>query len=355
MIPHLLKKRTSKTGAAPGTLVHIGEKKVDQVFFDVIRYNTDTLEEFHIESVEEAITLCRREKNTWLNINGLHDTDIILRVGNHFQIHPLTLEDILQTAQRPKMESFNSYLYIVLSMLSYHEDAGRVRTEQVSLLLTRDALISFQESKGDVFEPVRQRLRQHRGRIRKTGCDYLAYALLDAVVDHYFIALERIGTDIERIEEAILETPEPGVLENLYSLKREIVHLRKHVWPLRELVNSMTHQDLEFIRNDTLLFLRDVHDHAVQVIETIESFRDLLTSLLDLYLSMNSNRMNEVMKVLTIIATIFIPISFIAGVYGMNFKNMPELNWPFGYALAWSLMAAVAFGLILFFKHKKWF
>lgn len=355
MIPHLLKKLTSKTGAAPGTLVHIGEKRVEQVRIDVIRYDADGLEEFHTEAAEKAIALCDHEKSTWLNINGLHDTELISRVGSHFHIHPLTLEDILHTAQRPKMETFDTYLYIVLSMLSYDVDADRVRPEQVSLLLTQDTLISFQESEGDVFDPVRQRLRLSRGRIRKAGTDYLAYALVDAVVDHYFIVLERIGSDIERIEEIILAMPEHEALQDLYGLKREIVYLRKQVWPLRELVNAMTRQDSDFIQTDTLLFLRDVHDHTVQVIETIESFRDLLASLLDLYLSISSNKMNEVMKVLTIIATIFIPISFIAGVYGMNFKNMPELNWPFGYALAWGIMATVAIGLVIFFKHKKWF
>lgn len=353
-MPQIRKRISAKTGFAPGTLVHIGEQRVDRVRIQVINFDSDSMDEMTTETLSEALTQCNDHRTTWLNIDGLHDTELISCLGDHFHIHPLTLEDILNTGQRAKVEDFDTYLYIVMKMMRHDPAGNEVLHEQISLILTDRILISFQESRGDVFEPVRQRLRNNRGRIRKLGCDYLAYTLMDAIVDHYFTILEFIGEHIEEIEEEILETPRPRVMERLHDQKRNIIYLRKQIWPLRELVNAMTREENPLIRSSTTLFLRDVHDHTIQVIDTIESYRDLLAGLLDLYLTMISNRMNEVMKVLTIIATIFIPITFIAGVYGMNFRNMPELEWSWGYTMVWGVMVAMVIVMLMYFRRKKW-
>ena len=356
MFPHLfkLKNLSTKAGAAPGTLVHIGEQKVDRVNIDVVRFSSQALLEQQVDSLSDALALQDSTQSLWLNINGLHDTQLISRIGDHFHIHALTLEDILNTVQRPKVETFDRYIYIVLNMLQYDADTNKVASEQLSLILTENALISFQESKGDVFDSVRERLRSGSGRIRKAGCDYLAYALIDAVVDHYFSILEQAGSLIDEIEEDILDVDHSAALQDLHDLRREILHLRKQIWPLREVINLLSRETTKLIQTDTTLFLRDVYDHTIQVIETIESYRDLLAGLTDLYISIGSNRMNEVMKVLTIISTIFIPISFIAGVYGMNFKRMPELDWAWGYPMVWAVMVVVVVMLLFYFKHKRW-
>jgi magnesium transporter len=350
--PHF--KQSRKAGSAPGTLIHIGERRIEKVRLTLVSYDSDSIDERQANTADEALTHCDSRRLTWLNIDGIHDIDLIETLGRHFSIHPLTQEDILNTTHRPKFEEFEHYAYIVLKMLRYDTTASRVSTEQVSLILTKRVLISFQESTGDVFDPVRTRLQKARGRIRNAGCDYLAYALIDAIVDHYFSILEQIGVRIEAIEEETLSTPTTAVLQRIHAMKREILYLRKQIWPLREVVGAMAKEESTLIQDETRIYLRDVHDHAVQIMETIEAQRDLLTGLLDLYMTGISNRMNEIMKVLTIIATIFIPITFIAGVYGMNFKHMPELEWTWGYALAWCVMIAVAIVMVIFFKKKKW-
>jgi magnesium transporter len=346
--------KSRSIGAPPGTLVHIGERRIEQARLSMVRYDERTIEERHPASLDEALALCDGTRRTWLNIDGIHDTDVIARLGRHFDIHPLTLEDILNTGHRAKYEEFEHYGFMVLKMLRYDPGERRILTEQISLILTTDVLISFQESPGDVFDPVRARLDKGLGRIRSAGCDYLAYALIDAIVDHYFTILEHSGSQIAEIEEQTLTGPDPGILARLHDMKRETIYLRKQIWPLREVVGVMAKEESPLIQNATTLFLRDVHDHTIQIIETIESQRDLLASLLDLYLSIISNRMNEVMKVLTIIATIFIPITFVAGVYGMNFKYMPELAWPWGYGLIWAVMIAMAIAMVIYFRKKKW-
>jgi magnesium transporter len=350
--PHF--KQSRKAGSAPGTLIHIGERRIEKVRLTLVSYDADTIDERQANTADEALDHCDSRRFTWLNIDGIHDIDLIERLGRHFDIHPLTQEDILNTTHRPKFEEFKQYAYIVLKMLRYDTNSNRVSTEQVSLILTERVLISLQESSGDVFDPVRIRLQKARGRIRNAGCDYLAYALIDAIVDHYFSILEQIGVRIEDLEEETLSAPTTAVLQRIHAMKREILYLRKQIWPLREVVGAMAKEESMLIQNATRIFLRDVHDHAVQIMETIEAQRDLLTGLLDLYMTGISNRMNEIMKVLTIIATIFIPITFIAGVYGMNFKNMPELEWPWGYGLVWCVMIAVVIALVIFFKRKKW-
>ncbi|MBN2061133.1 MAG: magnesium/cobalt transporter CorA [Deltaproteobacteria bacterium] len=349
-----LKKVSKKPGLPPGTLIHIGEKKADKIGIRVIDYNETAIKEIELDSIEDCFAYKEKPSVTWINIDGLHDVELIEKIGKQFDIHPLVLEDIVHTDQRPKIEVFDSYLFIISKMLFFNKEQNRIITEQFSLILGPNYVITFQEMTGDVFNPVRERLRKKTGRFRTTGPDYLAYALIDAIVDNYFIVLEKIGEDIESLEEDLAEEPDNYTLQKIHNLKRELIFLRKSVWPLREVITSMTRDESSLIKENTIIFIRDVYDHTVQVIDVIETHRDMVSGMLDLYLSSVSNRMNEVMKVLTIIATIFIPITFIAGVYGMNFELMPELKWRLGYLFAWGIMLVIAIIMIIYFKMKKW-
>ena len=351
----LMKKRSKKAGMSPGSLVHIGEKKIDEIKIALMNFDPEQLLEKVLPNIEASFPYKDTPAVTWLNVDGLHEVNVIERIGVHFGIHPLVLEDILHTGQRPKAEEFDDYIYVVFKMLDIDTAADHIIAEQVSLIIGPHFLISFQEKEGDVFNYVRDRIRQARGRIRKSGCDYLAYALMDAVVDHYFTILEKLGEKIEQIEEQLLENPTPRILEDIHHLKREMIFFRKQVWPLREVINSLVKDPLGLIQETTHIFLRDVYDHTIQVIDTIESSRDVLSGLSDLYLSTVSNRMNEVMKVLTIIATIFIPLTFIAGIYGMNFEFMPELKWHWSYPALWLLLIVIFIFMVIWFKRKKWF
>ena len=344
----------TKAGASPGTLVHIGEQKVDDTRITLIDYDEAHLQERVLDGIEEAFPLKDLPTVTWINIDGLHEIDIIEKVGQHFNIHPLVLEDIVNTGQRPKTEEFEDFIYVVLKMLHYNENSEEISSEQFSLVLGPDFLISFQEIQGDVFKTVRERIRKPKTRIRKAGCDYLAYALIDAVVDNYFLILEKLGENIETLEEDLLENPSPETLQTLHEMKREMIYLRKQIWPIREMINSLVKGESSLVNESTSLFFRDIYDHTIQIIDTIESFRDILSGMLDIYLSTLSNKMNEVMKVLTIIATIFIPITFVAGIYGMNFKFMPELEWRWGYVMVWAIIVVVVGIMIGFFKKKQW-
>jgi magnesium transporter len=279
---------------------------------------------------------------------------LLEKIGANFTLHPLVLEDIVNTEHRPKFEDFDSYLFLVLKMLHYDVQTAEIHTEQVSLVITSNTVLSFQEKQGDVFEGVRERLRNNKGRIRKMGADYLAYALLDSVVDSYFGILEQIGEQLERMEDELVLHPTPETLHKIHHFKREMILLRKAVWPLRELIGGLQRNESAIITDATGIFLRDVYDHTIQILDTLETFRDVLSGLLDLYLSNISNRMNEVMKVLTIIATIFIPLSFFAGIYGMNFEHMPELHWRWSYPLLWLFMLTIGGGMLLYFRKKKW-
>jgi magnesium transporter len=349
-----IKKQMTKAGASPGTLVHIGEQKVDDTRITLIDYDEAHLQERVLDGIEEAFPLKDLPTVTWINIDGLHEIDIIENVGQHFNIHPLVLEDIVNTGQRPKTEEFEDFIYVVLKMLHYNENSEEISSEQFSLVLGPDFLISFQEIQGDVFKTVRERIRKPKTRIRKAGCDYLAYALIDAVVDNYFLILEKLGENIETLEEDLLENPSPETLQTLHEMKREMIYLRKQIWPIREMINSLVKGESSLVNESTSLFFRDIYDHTIQIIDTIESFRDILSGMLDIYLSTLSNKMNEVMKVLTIIATIFIPITFVAGIYGMNFKFMPELEWRWGYVMVWAIIVVVVGIMIGFFKKKQW-
>jgi magnesium transporter len=348
------RKTSKKVGMSPGELIHIGEQKADEATISIINYDQEQVIEKKLLTVEETYKHKDSPPVTWINIDGLHNLEIIEEVGTHFDIHPLTLADIVNTAQRPKAEDFENYLFVVIKMLRYDAAADHISSEQVSLVLGEHYLFSFQEQKGDVFEPVRERIRKSKGRIRKSGCDYLAYALIDAVVDHYFLVLEKLEEKIEGLEEELLTDQTPETLHTIHRLKREMIYFSKQVWPLREVINSLVKDQTILIQETTTLFLRDVYDHTIQVIDTIESLRDILSGLQDLYLSTISNKMNEVMKVLTMMATIFIPLSFIAGIYGMNFKFMPELNWPWAYPVLWVLLIGMGLAMLAWFKHKNW-
>ncbi len=348
-----MKRVSKKVGLSPGTLVHIGEKKIEQVRIRVIDYDEQHIEERDVKTIEECLPYKDTPGTTWINIDGLHETDVIEKIGKHFNLHPLILEDILNTDQRPKMDDHDEYLFLTLKMLTYEEE-GQLKVESISLVLGPNYLLSFQEGEGDVFEPVRERIRKAKGKLRQRGPDYLAYALTDAIVDNYFVVLEKISDEVGSLEAELTTNPSPQTLQTIHELKRELIFLRKSVWPLREVTGALERGEVELIQDKTTVFLRDVYDHTVQVIDTVETLRDMVSGMLDVYLSSVSNRMNEVMKVLTIIATIFIPLTFIAGIYGMNFKYMPELGWKWSYPLLWLLMVGLLVFMLLYFRRKKW-
>ena len=350
----LIRRSSKKAGLPPGSLVHVGEKKVESPKVTIFDYLEDHFQEREAATVDECIPFKDTPTVTWINIAGIHDVEILRSLGDCYAIHPLVLEDILNTEQRPKLEDFGTYLFIVAKMLYLERGTSEVRAEQISMIVGPNFVISFQETEEDVFEGIRERIRSGRGRIRHRGADYLAYALLDAVVDGYFVILETIGGELEDIEDQLIRDPSAGVLQIVYEMKRELIFLRKSVWPLREVLAVLSRQESELIKQETIAYLRDVYDHTIQVIDTIESLRDLVAGMHDTYLSSISNRMNEVMKVLTIFATIFIPLTFIAGVYGMNFDWMPELRWHWSYPILWLFMLAVGISMLVFFRRKRW-
>jgi magnesium transporter len=349
-----IKRREKKIGLPPGTPVYTGEKKEEEVRISIIDYTEDQFQEMEIESIEECFPFKDSSSVTWINIDGIHRVDIIERIGQHFDLHSLIVEDIVSPHQRPKLEDFGEYVYIVFKMLQYDEKENSVKIEQISIILGNNFVISFQEMRGDIFEPIRDRIRSGKGRIRKMHSDYLAYALMDTIVDNYYTILEGFGDRIEEIEGEVVTDPKPETFQEIHKLKREMIFLRKSVWPLREVIGSLERDELQLIHKATRKFFRDVYDHTIQVIDTVETFRDMLSGMHDTYLSSISNRMNEVMKVLTIIATIFIPLTFIAGIYGMNFEFMPELKWKFAYFGVWGIIVLVAVIMVVFFKRKKW-
>ncbi|MBN1804420.1 MAG: magnesium/cobalt transporter CorA [Sedimentisphaerales bacterium] len=350
----LVRRRSKKAGLPPGTLVHLGEKMVEQVRISFIDYDEHNIQEKQVSKIEECFTLKATPTVSWINIDGLHEVEVLEKLGKQFELHPLMLEDILNTDQRPKHEDFDKHIFVVLRMLSFDEETQAIESEQISLVLGDNFVISFQERIGDVFDPIRERIRNAKGRIRKMGPDYLMYSLLDAIVDNYFVILEKLGDKIESMEDELVGDPTQKTLQQIHYLKREMIYLRRSVWPLRELISGMERSESPLIKESTDAYLRDLYDHTIQVIDTVENFRDMVSGMLDTYLSSLSNRMNSIMKVLTIIATIFIPLTFVAGVYGMNFENMPELKWRWGYAGVWLVMLIVAGVMIFYFKRKKW-
>jgi len=349
-----MKKRSRKAGLPPGTLIHIGERKTEEVKITIMDYDETQLQEKEAKTFDECFPYKNRPTVTWINVDGIHQVETLEKLGECFGVHPLTLEDILNTDQRPKMEDFGDYMYIVLKMFTRNAQNDEIVTEQISLILGENFVLSFQENVGDVFDPVRARIRSDKGRLRKMAADYLLYSLLDAIVDNYFIILENFGDQIEFIEERLIVNPAQETLNIIHKLKREMLFLRKSVWPLREVISGMERGESPLIKGTTKIYLRDVYDHNIQIIDTIETLREMLSGMLDIYLTSISNRLNAVMKVLTIIATIFMPLTFLAGIYGMNFKYMPELEWKWGYFLILFVMFGIGISMLFYFKKKKW-
>jgi magnesium transporter len=351
----LVKNRSKKAGAPPGTLIHIGKKTSEQVKVTVIDYDEENFQKKEARVVEECFVFKSKKSVTWINVDGLHDIELMKRLGECYGLHHLMLEDILNTDQRPKTDDFGETLYIVVKMLNFHEETGELEVEQVSLILGENFVISFQEKEGDDFDTIRERIKDKKGRIRQMGADYLVYALLDVIVDDYFTVLEKLGEQIESLEEEMADNPSPEELQKLHALRRAIIFIRRSILPLRDIIAKLEKRESPLIKESTRMYLKDINDHIMHLTDTIESSREMLASIHDVYLTSASNRMNEVMKVLTIIATIFIPLSFIASVYGMNFKFMPELNWHFGYFFALFLMLMVTIVMVIYFKRKGFF
>jgi magnesium transporter len=355
MVGRLVHRVGQKPGAPPGQLVHSGPRKVEKVRLRLFEYDTERLSEETLESVSGAFPTRDNPPVGWLNVDGLHDMEILEELRDHFGIHPLAMEDVVTLGHRAKMEEYEGYVLLVLPMLSFDEDSLTVHAEQLSLILGPTWLLTFQERFGDVFEPVRERLRTAHGRIRQRGADYLAYALMDAVVDRYFGILEKLGDLAEDLDQLLMENPAPEILHRINHLKKELLLLRRSVWPLREALSAFARTESELVTESTQVFARDVYDHIIQIIDTVETLRDLTGGMTDLYLSSMGQRTNEVMKVLTIMASIFIPLTFMAGVYGMNFEFMPELHVPWAYPVLWLLMFSVAGGMVWYFRRKGWF
>jgi len=346
-------RAADKAGLPPGSLVYVGRRS-HPTRLRVIAYDEDRVRDRALEATGRDFPLHEEAAVTWLDVTGLRDVDVLERIGRGYRIHPLVLEDILNTGQRPRVELFDDSIFLVLKMVNGIGEDGRLDLEQVSLLLEAGSLITVQEKEGDVFGPVRQRLRAGQGRIRRAGADYLAYSLMDAVVDRYFTVLEEIGEQIEQLEDVVVFRPGPTSVGRLHHLRRNLIVLRRAVWPLREELAALMREQHDLIDPATLPYLRDLYDHVLRVIETIETGREMIAGLLDVYLSSVSNRLNEVMKVLTIIATIFIPMTFLTGVYGMNFRHMPELDRWWGYPAVWLVNLGIAGTMLLFFRRKKW-
>ena len=347
-------KASRKTGLAPGTVVYVGKKAGKDLFIDVFDYNKDYLDEKKLKNIEEVISFENKDTITWININGLNHVKEIEKLGKDFMLHPLILEDIANTQQRPKLEEPDKYIFVVLKRLYFDKDQN-LNFENISFIQGPNSVLSFQEADGDVFDMVRDRLRNSKGRVRSNGADYLLYALMDAIVDNYFNLMEVMGEKIEELEENLFsEKPNKDLIHEIHGLKREILKIRRAVYPLREVVNHIDKVDPSLITEKTQLYLRDLYDHVIQVSESIDIQRELIWSLMDMHMTTISNRMNEVMKVLTIMATIFIPLTFIAGVYGMNFENIPELKFEYGYFVLWGVMVVVFLAMLYYFKRKEW-
>ena len=352
------RRHRSAPGSAPGTLTAPRERRVEETFIRLIDYGPDHIEEIRVMEIAGLHRYMERQESvTWIDLVGLHDVELLAALGNEFGLHPLALEDVIHTHQRPKLEDYGEHCFLILRLPHARE---QLTTEQISIFLGRGWVLTFQETADDPFEPVRDRLRRGRPRIRGAGSDYLAYALVDALVDSFFPLLEQYGERLEALEDELLEQPEKDALGRVHAIKKDLMEFRRATWPLREVITGFERQDIGLVGDQARLFLRDCYDHTVQLMDIVETYRDMAGALTDLYLSSVSNRMNEVMKVLTVIASIFIPLTFLAGIYGMNFDpdaspwNMPELNWRWGYPVFWGVILALGGGMIWLFRRRKW-
>jgi magnesium transporter len=349
----LVRPTKAALGQPPGSLVHVGEVYSQETTLARIEYCEDRVEET-TPDISSALASTLPGSVLWLDVDGVHDSSVIEALGASAGIHALLLEDVMHTGERPKLDESPTSLFISLRMLRTAERAEQIDDEQVSLILGNSWVISFQERRGDVFDAVRDRIRAGRGRIRSCGPDYLFCSLIDAIVDHYFVVLERVGDRVEDVYERVVKQPTRAELDTIRLLKRELLFMRRAVWPLREVLSHLEHGEAVLLQSDTLPYFRDVYDHVIQILETIETYREMLTSLMDVYLSSIANRTNEVMKVLTIITTLFIPLSFLAGLYGMNFRFMPELEWRYSYYVVLGVMAGATAGMLVYFRRKRW-
>ena len=348
------KKHHKKLGKSPGSVIYTGNKATKKLFIEAFDYNTEQCIDKELNNVEEAFDFKGSDSVTWININGLNHVDDIEKLGNHYNLHPLVLEDIVSISQRPKIDEHDDYLFVVVKMLYYDTDE-RIVSEQVSFILGKGYVLSFQESEGDVFDSVRERIRQGKGRVRTMQADYLLYILMDAIVDHYFTIIEVLGDKIEDFETSIFSgNVNQSINKDIQDLKREILKVRRAIFPLREVVSRIEKHESTLILKKTKTFYRDIYDHLIQVSENIDIYREMIWSLMDMYMTTISNKMNEVMKVLTIMASIFIPLTFIAGIYGMNFDYIPELHYRYAYPILWGVMILIFLGMLYYFKRKKW-
>lgn len=346
-------KQSAKSGLPPGTLIHTGLEKLQDAKITVIEYDTEKIKEYEADSFIECPDIHFSKRTVWINVNGVHEIELIQELENKYGLHPLVLEDIVNTAQRPKFEDYEKYYYIVLK--NFQKKDNIVTHEQISLILLSNLVISFQENvENDIFLNIKNRLLNNKGKIRTLKEDFLIYSLIDTVVDNYFSILEEYGEKIEEIEQEIDKNPDKETLNLIHKLKREIVTFRKSVWPLREVIISFERTSESITTNNTKIYFRDVYDHVINLLDIIETYRDLLSSLFDVYLLSISNKTNEVIRLLTVIGTIFIPLTFITSLYGMNFKFMPELEWHYGYFVVVGIMFLISFGMVYFFRKNKW-
>lgn len=353
------KKRTSKyrkkLGLSPGSIVYTGNKDNNKLSIETFDYTPDFLEEKVYTNIKDVFHYKTKNSISWININGLNHVNAIEDIGNHFNLHPLTLEDIVNTGHRPKLDHYNDYIFVVIKML-YYNDHQEIVNEQVSFILGENYILSFQEAEGDVFDALRKRIQNPNGRIRTLGADYLFYALIDAVTDHYFLVIETMSNKIEDIEDSLFSgVSQEEISLGIQKLKREILKIRRAIFPMREIINKIEKNENNFIQKRTIHYFRDVYDHIIQISENIEIYREMIWGLMDMYMSTISNKMNQIMKVLTIISTIFIPLTFLAGIYGMNFDNIPELHYKYSYFILWAIMVLLFFSMLYYFKRKKWF
>lgn len=347
-------RRSHKAGLPPGTIVYVGKEKVGPVTVSLMDYDKTVFEEKTVTDIPACSLYKEKNTVTWINVEGVHDLETVKQIGKTFDLHPLMLEDVVNTDQRPKVELFDDCLFIILKMLAYDLNRGAIVVEQVAIVLSKRFVISFQEPGGDVFDAIRERIRNPKSRLRKEGGSYLVYSLLDTIVDNYFFILEKVNDQIDELSDQIILHPTPELLAKLHALKREMLFLRKSIWPLRDVLSQISKEHRGLLSERTVVYLRDVFDHTVQVIDNIEVMRDMLSALLDVYLSNINMKTNEVIKVLTVIATVFMPLTFVTSLYGMNFQYMPELHWKLGYGMVWFVMLSITGVLLIYFRRKKW-
>ncbi len=353
-MPKPRRRMGHKAGMPPGSLIYTGEKGHLPSEITITRYNDQDFTENKFTQLTECPLVADPAVVTWINVSGIHQVKNLEQLGECYKIHPLVLEDILGAEERPKIEDYDDYLYIVLKTISYAPDTNEIGAEQVSLILGANYVITFHEGDGDLFAPIRDRLLQAKGRIRKMGADYLAYAIIDLIVDNYFVELDNFSDKVEFLEDEVVVRPSPQTLQDVHQFKNDMIMLRKSLWPLREVIARLERRESSLISENLANYFRDVYDHTIIAIDTVETYRDILSGMLDIYLSSMSNRLNEIMKVLTVIATIFMPLTFITSLYGMNFKNMPELEWPYGYYCVIGLIAVIATSMLLYFRKRRW-